>query len=127
VDWKKLTVIAAAVLLAGYLGARLGGSDQAGQALAGGAANDKLIVVTTDAQGLEGNRLILINAAKQKILVYKLTGNDMGLVTVRGYEFDQELLYTETGRTPGIGFDYPTIKRMVEDARGKTGGGGGDR
>ena len=115
-NWKRLTVISAAVLAAGYCGARLGGADRAGTALAGGGANDKLIVVTTDATGQEGNRLILVNPSKQKIMVYRLVGNDMGLVAVRGYEYDQELLFTRPG-TPGNGFDYETIKRQVEDAR----------
>jgi hypothetical protein len=124
VDWKRLAAITAAVLVAGYLGARLGGSDRGDTALAGGGGNDKMVVVTTDAQGLEGNRLILINTSKQKILIYRLNGNDMGLVTVRGYEFDQELLYTRPG-SPGTGFDYETIKRQVEDARKAAGGAGG--
>jgi len=119
VDWKKLMVIAAAVLLAGYVGARLGSSDRAGQALAGGAANDKLIVTTTDAAGNEANRLILINTTKQKILVYRLTGNDMGLVTVRSYEFDQEPPYTKPNTAPGVGWSYEEFRNLVEASRPK--------
>jgi hypothetical protein len=117
VDWKKLVVIAAAVLLAGYVGARLGGSDRAGQALAGGAANDKLLVVTTDAAGNEANRLILINTTKQKILVYRLSGNEMGLVTVRSYEFDQEPIFTKPNSAPGVGWGYEDFKNQVEAIR----------
>ena len=40
----------------------------------------------------------------------------MGLMAVRGYEYDQELLSTRPG-TQGIGFDYETIKRQVDEAR----------
>jgi hypothetical protein len=116
VNWSKIAVVSAAVLAAGLLGAWLGGSDRGGTALAGGGGNDKMIVVTTDAQGMEGNRLVLVNTTKQKILVYKFAGNDMGLVVVRGYEFDQELQYTRPG-TPGNGFDFETIKRLVEEDR----------
>jgi len=116
VDWKRIAVISAAVLVAGFCGAMIGGSDRGGAALAGGGGNDKLIAVTTDGQGMESNRLILVNTTKQKILVYKLTGNDMGLVVVRGYDYDQELQFTRPG-APGNGYDYETIKKLVEEDR----------
>jgi hypothetical protein len=116
VNWKKLALVMAAVLVAGYLGARLGGAERAGTALAGGGGSDKIIAFSTDGQGADANRIVLVNPSKQKIMVYRLNGNDMGLIVVRGYEFDQELLFTPQP-PPGIGYNYLEVKKAVEKQR----------
>ena len=120
-NWKKLALVMAAVLVAGYLGARLGGAERAGTALAGGGGSDKIIAFSTDGQGADANRIVLVNPSKQKIMVYRLNGNDMGLIIARGYEFDQELICTPTP-PPGIGFSYDQVKKAVEDQRKAAGG-----
>jgi hypothetical protein len=117
VDWKKLVLVAAAVLAAGYLGARLGFSSRGDVALAGGGGSNNIIAFSTDSGGnQDGNRIVIINPAKNKILVYRLNMNDMGLIVVRGYEYDQELLWTPSN-PPGIGYTYEQIKTQVEAAR----------
>jgi len=124
VNWKKLALVAAAAVAAGYLGARLGGSSRSDVALAGGGGSNSVIAFSTDATGQDSNRIVIINPAKNKILVYKVSGNDMGLIVVRGYEYDQELLWTPAN-PPGVGYTYEQIKTQVENARKLPGAGGG--
>lgn len=120
-NWKMLVLVTVAVLAAGYLGARLGFSSRGDVALAGGGGSNNIIAFSTDAQGQDGNRIVIINPAKNKILVYRLNNNDMGLIAVRGYEYDQELLWTPSN-PPGIGYTYEQVKTQVENARKAAGG-----
>jgi hypothetical protein len=120
VNWKKLALVSVAVLVAGYLGARLG-SSRSDVALAGGGGGSNIIAFSTDAQGVDGNRIVIINPAKNKILVYRLNNNDMGLIVVRGYEYDQELLWTPSN-PPGLGYTYEQVQKQVEAARKAVGG-----
>jgi hypothetical protein len=123
VDWKKLALVAVAVVVAGYLGARLGGSSRSDVALAGGGGSSNIIAFSTDAGSQQdGNRIVIINPAKSKILVYRLNNNDMGLIVVRGYEYDQELLFTPAN-PPGVGYTYQQVKTEVEKARAGAAGG----
>jgi len=124
-DWKRLAVVVAAVLVAGYIGARLGLSDRSGQALAGGGGNDQVIAFTHDYQSPDGNlRLFLINTAKKKIMIYCLRGNAMGLAIAREYKYDEELLATPAN-LGGLGLEYLDVQKLVEDAKKRAGGGGG--
>ena len=122
-DWKKLALVAVAVLAAGYLGARLGLSARDGVALAGGGGGNNIIAFSTDGQGQDANRIVIINPAKNKILVYRLNMNDMGLIVVRGYEYDQEVPFTRPGSALNIGFTYEDVKTQIEAARKGAAGG----
>ncbi len=71
------------------------------------------LVLTTDGVAQDGNRIILVNPVEKRILVYRLNGNSLGLIGMRRYEYDEQLKYTR-GFAPGDGYDYNTIKTMVE-------------
>lgn len=117
-DWKKFAVVTAAVLVAGYVGARLSndGSDAMAGSASGGLGSKKVIALSTDASGNEANRLILVNPTKRKILVYKLSNNEMGLVVVRGYEYDQALPSTRQNQVGGNGWGYQASKNEYTKA-----------
>ena len=115
-NWKTLALVAVAVMAAGYLGTRLGSLSRGDVALAGGGGSNNVIAFSTDGQGQDSNRIVIVNPAKNKILVYRLNNNDMGLIVVRGYEYDQELLWTPSN-PPGIGYTYEQVKVQVENAR----------
>jgi len=124
-DWKRLAVVVAAVLVAGYVGARLGLSDRSGQALAGGGGNDQVIAFTHDYQSPDGNiRLFLVNTAKKKIMIYCIRGNAMGLAVAREYKYDEELLATPDN-LGGLGLNYLDVQREVEKAKRAAAAGGG--
>jgi hypothetical protein len=82
------------------------------------------MVVTTDADAPDSNRIVLVNPAEKRLLVYTLNGNSIGLTAMRRYDFDEQLEYTESF-APGDGFDYTTIKTQVEKKL-KEGAGGGN-
>ena len=73
----------------------------------------KEMVLTSDGVAQDGNRIVLINPTEKRILVYRLNGNILGLIAARRFEYDQQLEYTK-GFAPGDGWDYKTIKAMVE-------------
>jgi hypothetical protein len=72
------------------------------------------LVLTTDAQGSEGNRIVLINTTEKRILVYRLNRNYLGLISARHYEYDNFKDFQIKGYAPGDGYDYQKVRDMVE-------------
>jgi hypothetical protein len=72
------------------------------------------LVLTTDGLGQEGNRIVLVSPGEKRIAVYRFNGNSLGLVAMRSYEYDEQLEFTR-GIAPGDGYDYTSIRKMVED------------
>jgi hypothetical protein len=72
------------------------------------------LVLTTDGPGQEGNRLVLVNPTEKRIAIYRFNGNSLGLIALRSYDFDEQLEATR-GIAPGDGYDYLTIRKMVEE------------
>jgi hypothetical protein len=72
------------------------------------------MVLTTDASGNEGNRIILINTTEKRICVYRLNRNFMGLISARHYDFDNYKDFMIKGYAPRDGYDYKTVRSMVE-------------
>ncbi len=72
------------------------------------------LVLTTDGERAEGNRVVLINTTEKRILIYALNRNFIGLVAARHYEYDNYKDFYTTGFAPGDGYDYTTIRNKVE-------------
>ena len=72
------------------------------------------MVLTTDGDQRAGNMIILINPTEQRILVYRLNGNQIGLIAARHFEYDNYKDFYTKGFAPGEGFDYASIRRQVE-------------
>lgn len=125
-DWKKTVILTAAILGAAYVLARWAAPERGLVAMAGGGAGglNDVVAFTSDAAGNDGNRLFVVLPSKQKILVYRLNGNFLGLIAARSYEYDQELIYTP-GIAPGNGYEYPDIRKQVEEARKRAAAGAG--
>ena len=76
-----------------------GGTAYAG---GGGGTNSMLALVAEDVGGSRAERaelLYLIDTAKQRVCVYRWTGNRLGLVSAREYAYDLELLETTGDKT----------------------------
>ncbi|MHC4914498.1 MAG: hypothetical protein ACYTGB_03320 [Planctomycetota bacterium] len=116
-SWKKVAAVTAAAMLAAYFGARLASPDAGSVALAGGASvsedRGSMVAVTTAAQGGDSNRLILVDTAKKRILVYRIHSNYMRLIAARPYKFDLKLQTTDSVRVPGNGLGYADTHKLV--------------
>jgi hypothetical protein len=114
-DWKRLAVIGAAVLLAAWAGVKLAGPDPGGIALAAGGTGVEpakgLVAVTTGAPGQDTNRLILVDTVTKRLAVYKIGGKSLRLIALRSYNFDMKI--DDTAEFPGKDFTYEQIKELV--------------
>lgn len=95
-----------------YLAPRAGTARAEG----GGAANN--IIAITGVDG-EADKLFLVDTARQRILVYRNVGDKLRLVSVRGYEYDVEIVDSEDDRmiSSSQGGTYKYVKAQVEEAR----------
>lgn len=120
-SWKKVVLVMAAALVAAYTGARMAGPSREDRALAGGAgagnSRDGLVAVTTGAQGVDSNRLIVVDTNRKRIMVYRLRPNYMRLIAVRSYKYDMKL--EDIKRSPGNGFSYEETKALLTRSKMK--------
>jgi len=92
-----LLVVLAVALTALFV--RGGGPAYAG---GGGGTNSVLALVAEDVGAARTERaelLYLIDTAKQRVCLYRWTGNRLGLVSARDYSFDMELLESTGDKT----------------------------
>lgn len=111
-------VLLGAVLTLGVLYVLERADSRGGTARAegGGAANNVIALTGT---GQESDKLYLVDTARQRILVYKTTGDRLRLVGARGFEYDIEIVDTSGDRNieNSNGATYQYVKAQVEDAR----------
>jgi hypothetical protein len=114
-DAKKLLVVGGVVLLAVYLGTRLAGPPADGLAMAAAGAGWEpgkgLVAVTTGAPGTDTNRLVLVDTVKKRLAVYKINSKSLGLVAMRGYQYDLKL--DDSVALDGQEWSYAKIKDFV--------------
>ncbi len=119
-SWKKVAAVTAAAMLAAYFGARLASNDPGPVALAGGASvtDDRasMVAVTTAAAGGDSNRLIVVDTAQKRILVYRIHSTYMRLIAARPYKYDLKLQTTDAVRMPGNGLDYADSRKLVQQS-----------
>ena len=72
------------------------------------------MVVTTDGDGREGNMLVLVNPTEQRILVYRMNGNQIGLIAARHFEYDNYEDFYADGPPIGDGLEYVYVRQLVE-------------
>jgi hypothetical protein len=73
------------------------------------------MVVTCDSpQDESENRIVLVNPELKCLLVYRLNGNSIWLVSARTYDYDERLLYTK--KLKGSGLTVQEVIRQVDEA-----------
>jgi hypothetical protein len=125
-NWKRIWPVALAALAAAYLGAWLGSGAGGGTARAETAgdlnSDGKIVVAMTAATDDNGNRLVVVDTVKKRLLVYSVVEGRTRLIAARTYDVDLEWGLTPDARANGFTYrDAEKGAELMRDARKRAG------